>query len=67
MNGKKDKFTLNDFRECAKTALMKRGRADVIIEQVQKAVCRWPEVADEVHIPEDTINKISKTFRQFLN
>ena len=66
MNGKSDTFSLEDFRECAKSALMKRGRADIIIDQVQKAVSLWPEVANDVHIPEDTINKIKKTFRLFL-
>lgn len=66
MNGQRDQFTLNDFRECAKTALMKRGRADAIIEQVQKATDLWPEVAGEIQIPEDTIHNIYKTFRQFI-
>jgi len=66
MNGKRDKFSLEDFRECAKSALMKRGRADIIIEEVQEAANLWPEAANEVHIPEDTINKIHKTFRSFL-
>jgi hypothetical protein len=28
MNGKRDGFTLADFRACAKSALMKRGRAE---------------------------------------
>lgn len=66
MNGKRDKFSLEDFRECAKSALMKRGRADIIIEEVQEATNLWPEAANEVHIPGDTINKIYKTFRSFL-
>jgi len=66
MNGKRDKFSLEDFRECAKSALMKRGRAGIIIEEVQEATNLWPEIANEVHIPEDTINKIYKTFRSFL-
>jgi serine/threonine-protein kinase HipA len=66
MNGKRDTFSLEDFRECAKSAVMKRGKADMIIDQVQKAANLWPETANEVHIPEDTINKIHKTFRSFL-
>src|SRR6267378_1897221 len=32
MNGKRDGFTLADFRACAKSAVMKRGRAESIIE-----------------------------------
>lgn len=30
MNGKRDGFTLADFRACGKSALMKRGRAEAI-------------------------------------
>lgn len=66
MNGKREKFSLEDFRECAKSALLKRGRADIIIEEVQDATNLWPEAANEAHIPEGTINQIYSTFRWFL-
>ena len=33
MNGKRDGFTLSDFRARANTALMKRGRAEAIVEK----------------------------------
>ena len=66
MNGKRDKFSLDDFRECAKSALMKRGRAEMIIDHVQTALSQWPDIAGGVHIPEDTIHKINKTFRTIL-
>jgi hypothetical protein len=33
MNGKRDGFTLADFRTCAKSALRKRGRAEGIVEE----------------------------------
>jgi serine/threonine-protein kinase HipA len=29
MNGKVDDFTLDDFNQCGKTALLKRGRAKI--------------------------------------
>ncbi len=45
MNGKRDGFTLEDFRDCAKAASMKRGRAETIITEVTDAVRRWPEFA----------------------
>ncbi|MCF7763200.1 MAG: HipA domain-containing protein [Verrucomicrobia bacterium] len=35
VNGKQDGFSLEDFERCAKSALMKRGRATTIIEEVQ--------------------------------
>lgn len=65
VNGKRDNFQIQDFRECAKTALMKRGRADAIIEQVQKAAALWPEIAHGIHIHDEMIDAIYKTFRTF--
>jgi serine/threonine-protein kinase HipA len=45
LNGKRDGFTLADFQAGAKTALMKRGRAETILAEVTAAVARWPEFA----------------------
>jgi serine/threonine-protein kinase HipA len=50
MNGKRDGFTLEDFRACAKVTQMKRGRAEAIIEEVTAAVSKWPEHADEAQV-----------------
>ncbi len=63
MNGKRDGFTLEDFASCAKTALMKRGRAASIIEDVQAAVTRWPEFAAEAKLPDDWREAIGKVHR----
>jgi serine/threonine-protein kinase HipA len=51
MNGKRDGFTLADFRACARTALMKRGRAETIVEEVRAAVTKWADYADEAQVP----------------
>lgn len=40
LNGKRDNFTLDDFRECAKTVSMKRGRAETIAREVYVSVSR---------------------------
>jgi serine/threonine-protein kinase HipA len=45
MNGKREGFTLDDFRACARAASMKRGRAETIIGEVQDAVSKWPAFA----------------------
>ena len=45
MNGKRDGHTRKDFEACTKTAMMKRGRAATIIEEVQAAVREWPAFA----------------------
>lgn len=50
MNGKREGFTREDFRACAKSALMKRGRADAILEEVIAAVMRWPEFAEKAAV-----------------
>jgi len=51
MNGKRDDFTREDFRECARAASMKRGLADAIVDQVSEVVARWPEFADAAVVP----------------
>jgi serine/threonine-protein kinase HipA len=61
MNGKRENFTLDDFRACAKTASMKRGRAAGIIAEVQATVARWQEFAGEAGVPAATAERIGKT------
>ncbi|HEV2455545.1 MAG TPA: HipA domain-containing protein [Verrucomicrobiae bacterium] len=50
VNGKRDGFTLDDFRACARTAQMKRGRAETIVEEVTSAVSKWPEYAEQAKV-----------------
>jgi serine/threonine-protein kinase HipA len=63
MNGKRDGFTMDDFRTCARNALMKRGRADSLVEEVRAAVLRWPEFAHTVRVPENWISQIQASHR----
>ena len=63
LNGKRDGFTMEDFEACAKSALMKRGRAAAIIAEVQAAVRRWPEFAAEARLDDERRDKIHKTHR----
>ena len=51
MNGKRDDFTLDDFKACAKVASMKRGRAETIVSEVQQVVSRWQDYAEEAVLP----------------
>lgn len=46
VNGKRDSFTLEDFRACARSASMKRGRAEAIVNEVTAVVSRWRDYAD---------------------
>ncbi len=50
INGKRDGFTLEDFRACARGASMKRGRAEAIVEEVRAAVAQWPHYAETAQV-----------------
>ncbi len=50
MNGKRDEFTIEDFRACAKSASLKRGRAEAIVDEVRSAVAKWPDYAEKAHV-----------------
>jgi len=52
LNGKRDGFTMADFRAAGKSANMKRGRADAIVKEVASVVARWPEFAAEAKLAE---------------
>ncbi len=61
MNSKRDNFTMDDFKACAKVTLMKRGRAEAIVKEVQKVVSRWLDYAEEVSVPVVWREKIQQT------
>ena len=63
MNGKRDGFTLADFRACARSALMKRGRAEAILEEVRAAVAKWPEHAEQAQVAGDWRKQIQRHHR----
>ncbi len=63
LNGKRDGFTLADFDACAKAALMKRGRASQIIDEVLTAVRRWPEFAATAQLSDAWREQIGQSHR----
>ena len=63
MNGKRDNFLMEDFIACEKTAGMKRGRAKAIVAEVQRAVSRWPDVAEEVGVNKSQCDGIESALR----
>ncbi|NBK24545.1 MAG: HipA domain-containing protein, partial [Spirochaetia bacterium] len=65
MQGKRDHFTLEDFKECGKRVHLVRGRAQAIVEEISDAVQTWKQIAHEVGIEEETTEYISKQFRLF--
>lgn len=67
VNGKRDGFTLADFKSVAKTALMKRGRAATILDEVTETVARWPTYARKANLPTSLSRSIASTHRLQLN
>ena len=63
LNGKRDDFTIDDFKTCAKNISMKRGRAEEIVHQVQTAVLQWQQFADKSGVAPAVADGISKTLR----
>ena len=63
MNGKRDGFTLDDFRVCAKSAVMKRGRAETITEEVRAVVAKWPDYAEQAQVVNNWRKQIQPNFR----
>ncbi|MBK8467551.1 MAG: HipA domain-containing protein [Chloracidobacterium sp.] len=63
MNGKRDGFTIADFKACAEIGSLKRGRAEKIIIEVRKAVERWPDFAARALVSDDWIKKIKNALR----
>jgi len=63
LNGKQDGFVLEDFKACAKTASMKRGRAETIINEVREVVACWRDCADESRVQSMQRDQIQKTLR----
>ncbi len=63
LNGKRDGFTMEDFEACAKSASMKRGRAEAILDEVSAVVSRWRDYADEVGVHPAWRDQIQETLR----
>nr|WP_277987077.1 HipA domain-containing protein [Pseudolysobacter antarcticus] len=63
LNGKRDGFTMADVAACAKAAVIKRGRAAIIINEVPAAVRRWPEFAAAARLVDEWRSKIQHTHR----
>jgi serine/threonine-protein kinase HipA len=63
VNGMRDGFSRSDLRTCARSAGLKQGRADALLDEVVAAVARWPEFAAEASVDEDVAERIRRTFR----
>ncbi len=63
MNGKRDGFSLEDFRACGRVAQLRSGRVEEILVEVGAAVRRWPEFAAQAGVAEERSERIGNGFR----
>ena len=63
VNGKRDNFTLDDFLTCGKSALLKRGQAKKILNEVRQVVSCWRNYAEQAGVNSLQRDKIQKTLR----
>jgi len=63
VNGKRDNFTMEDFKACAKIASMKRGRAETIVNEVLETVSRWRDYADQAGVSPSMRDQIQHALR----
>jgi serine/threonine-protein kinase HipA len=63
INGKRDGFRRTDFRAAARSAGLKQGRADGLLEEVTAAVGRWPELAAQARLADQMTEKIQRAHR----
>jgi serine/threonine-protein kinase HipA len=63
INGKRDNFTPDDFKACAKTASLKRGRAERIAAEVKQAVSGWKKYAEDAGVDPKQRDQIQRALR----
>ena len=63
VNGKRDGFVMADVRAVAKTAGLKRGRAEAIYEDVRTAVACWQAFAGKAELGGELVRKIGNVHR----
>jgi serine/threonine-protein kinase HipA len=66
LNQKRDGFSMDDFKACAETVSMKKGRSESICREVTEVVCRWNDYAEEVNVDPHWRNEISSNLRTSL-
>lgn len=63
MNGKRDAFTLEDFRECARNAGLKQRQGESILEDTIAVVSRWRQFSDLAKVDEHMAKAIQPALR----
>jgi serine/threonine-protein kinase HipA len=61
--GKRDGFSVEDFRQVGRIATLKRGQAQSILDEVTAVVSEWPRYAESVGVDDHHIRRITPTLR----
>lgn len=64
-NGKRDDFTIDDFKAVSKFAGLKQGRYKKILDEIQGAVATWSKLAKKNDVNAAYIRQIKATHRKF--
>jgi serine/threonine-protein kinase HipA len=62
-HGKRDRFTLSDFRECGQTASLPRGRAMRIVREISEVVSEWEAYASRAQVDDEHVRRIAPALR----
>jgi len=63
VNGRRERFTLADFRACSRTASLPRRRAERIVDEVRDVVSGWTDYARRVDVDDEHIRRIAPALR----
>jgi serine/threonine-protein kinase HipA len=63
LNGKRDRFTQQDFRDVGWRATLKRGRAEEMLDEVGEVVARWPDYAAAAGVSDDHVARVERALR----
>lgn len=65
LNGKTDGFELDDLLTFGKFADMKTIEAKAIINEIEAAISKWPELCDEAGLEPAMVKRVTQGFRSF--
>lgn len=64
LNGKRDDFSVEDFRQAANRFRLFRGKQlTELLERIDSALSKWPKYAESAGVPEQVASSIAKQFR----
>lgn len=63
LNGKRDGFSTEDFKASAQSAMLKRGRAESIVDEVKQVVKNWADYAERAKVSMIWRDQIEKNLR----